>query len=103
MPILTTKEAADVLDYTDRNEMPEKVTTVFLPAVDRFIRDATGKDWGTITDGYTQVDPTAKMVAGVLLARWFGDPGLIGKVNDSGVLSLITQLEAKALLERQTG
>jgi hypothetical protein len=101
--ILTLDEAASILDYTSPTEMPPKVSSVLLPAVDDFLKSATGKDWGTVTDTYTAIDPTAKMAAGVLLARWFEDPGMLGKAYDVGVLSLIGQLEAKALQEKQAG
>ncbi len=101
MPILTSQEARDLLDYAAEEEMPAKVTSILLPAIDQFIEDATGKDWGTITETYTDIDPTAKMAAGVLLVRWFDNPGQIGTSNDIGVTSLIGQLNAKALQEAQ--
>lgn len=98
MGILTLQEAADLLDYESIDEMPNKVATIFLPAVDNFIKDATGKDWGVITDTYTSIDATAKMVAGALLVRWFEDPGSVGKLNQNDFLvGLIGQLHAKVL------
>lgn len=101
MPILTNEEAAKLLDYETVDEMPEKVTAVFLPAVDDFLKNATGKDWGALTETYTVVDPVAKMVAGVLLVRWFENPAMIGKTNDDGVIAMIGQLAAKATQEKQ--
>jgi hypothetical protein len=101
MSILTLQNAADALNYNSPDEMPAKVATIFIPAVDGFIKEATGKDWGVLTDTYTSIDPIAIMVAAVLLVRWFEDPGMIGKVSDVGVLSMISQLEAKVLIENQ--
>jgi hypothetical protein len=101
MSILSTQEAVDALDYTSVAELPGKVTSILLPAIDEFIKSATGKDWGTLTATYTEIDPTAKILAGVLLVRWFDDPGQINQANDSGVLSMVGQLEAKALVEQQ--
>lgn len=91
--ILTDAEAKDVLGYDTSQEMPSRVTTVLLPAVDRFIERATGKDWTTDSP----VDPVAKMAASVLLSRWFDNPSLVGRNDDAGVVSLIAQLGATAL------
>jgi hypothetical protein len=99
--ILTTEEAMQALNYTTVDEMPGKVSTILLPAVDNFIENATGKDWGTLTEKYTSIDPVAKIIAGVLLVRWFDDPGLIGQVSDVNILSLLGQLAAKATQEKQ--
>lgn len=100
--ILTDQEAREILGYDDpTQEMPARVTPILLPAVDNFLKDATGKDWGALTEAYAAIDPTAKMAAAVLLVRWFDDPGQIGQVSDAGILALIGQLEAKALLEAQ--
>lgn len=93
--ILTQQEAAELLNYLTVDEMPEKVISVFLPAVDAFLKNATGFDWGILTDTYTTIDPLAKMAAGVLLVRWFDDPSLIGKADDAGIVGLIGQLRAK--------
>jgi hypothetical protein len=101
--VLTVQEAAELLVYESIADMPKKVATILLPAVAGFIQEATGKDWGALTDTYTKIDPLAKLVAGVLLVRWFEDPGMIGKTNDIGVLSMIAQLEAKVLQEKQAG
>ncbi len=101
MSILTTQEAVDLLKYGSAENMPGDINSVYLPAVDSFLKDATGKDWGTLTETYTEIEPVAKLTAGVLLIRWFRNPDLIGKADDSGVLSLITQLSAKVLQEQQ--
>jgi hypothetical protein len=95
--ILTTQEAADVLGYDSPDEMPGDVVNILLPGIDGFLKNATGKDWGA----EEEIDPDAKMAARVLLRRWFDDPGMVGGAKDVGVLSLIGQLHAKALQEKQ--
>lgn len=101
MAILTDIEIMKALDYTTIEDVPEKAYDIIYPGVEAHIKDATGKDWGTLTDTYTEIYPIAKTIASILLVRWFEDPGMIGKTNDIGVLSLINQLEAKYLQEKQ--
>jgi hypothetical protein len=101
MPILSEQDACKALDYSSVDEMPEKVAAIFLPAIDGCLKNATGKDWGTLTAGYTVIDPVAKMVASILLVRWVEDPGQIGKIIDEGLIALVGQLEAKYLQEKQ--
>ena len=92
--ILTPKEAFDILRLDgDASLYPQ--FNIILPAIDDYLKSATGKDWAN----ETEVDPIAKMVASVLLVRWFEDPGMVGKVSDAGVISLISQLHAKAITE----
>jgi hypothetical protein len=100
MPILTDQEACDALHYTDIDQMPAKVKSILLPGIDCFIKDATGKDWGTLTDTYTAIDPTAKTAAMLLLMRWFEDSQEIGKAG-IGVIGLLSQLQAKYSQESQ--
>ena len=90
--ILTAQEAAELLDYESPEDMPGKVMSIFMPAVNSSLETATGKDWG----GDEVVDPAAKHVAGVLLVRWFEDPVLVGKTHDAGFIALVGQLHAKA-------
>lgn len=101
MPILSEQDAAEALDYETVEELPAKVKNTLIPGIDDFLKNATGKDWGTLTDTYKSIDPMAKMIAGILLVRWVEDPGQIGQVKDDGLLSLISQLEAKYLQEKQ--
>lgn len=101
MPILSDVEAMKMLDYTTVEDMPDKVSDILIPAVNEYLKDATGKDWGTITETYIEIDPVAKVVASILLVRWFEDPGQIDKVSDIGLLSMVNQLEAKYLQEKQ--
>lgn len=101
MPILTEKEACEALNYMEIAEMPPKVLSILLPGVDEFLKSSTGKDWGTLTDSYTAIDPVAKMAAGILLVRWFEDSSEVGTASGIGVIGLISQLEAKHLQEVQ--
>jgi len=93
MSILTPQEAADMLRLSDPTDYPQ--FDILLPFVDDFIKTATGYDWSTDA----VIDPTAKMLASALMARWFDDPGQMGAIkdNDIGVKSLIGQLHGKAL------
>ncbi|HEY5582920.1 MAG TPA: hypothetical protein VIK78_00290 [Ruminiclostridium sp.] len=86
--ILTVQEAADILKL----ENPENYPTIniILPAVDDYLKTATGKDWSI-----APIDPIAKMTASILLVRWFEDSSMIGKLNDNGIIGLIAQLQAK--------
>ena len=102
MPILTSREAAFALNFTEANQMPDKITKLFLPAVDGYLQTATGKDWGTVTATYVIIDPLAKMVASVILSRWYEDPTQLGTVSGDGLLGLIAQLHAKCLQEGAT-
>jgi len=101
MPILTEQEACEALNYTEIAEMPPKVLSILLPGVEEFLTSSTGKDWGTLTDSYTAIDPVAKMAAGILLVRWFEDNNEVGTASGIGVIGLIGQLEAKHLQELQ--
>lgn len=85
--ILTKEEAAGVLKLENVADYP--TLDIILPAIDDYLKDATGKDWAAASN------PLAKMIASVLLARWFQDTGLIGKVEDQGLIGLITQLASK--------
>jgi hypothetical protein len=93
--ILTSQEAADVLKIGSAEDYPE--LNILLPGVDDCIKTATGRDWGA--DAIK--DPTAKLLASVLIARWLDDPGMVGKIDfaDRSVVALTGQLHAKALLK----
>lgn len=93
MTILTAQEAAELLDYESEEDLPGKIISVFLPAINASIEVATGKDWSRDDD----VDPLAKFVAGALLVRWFEDPSLVGETpaKISGLVLFISQLKAK--------
>lgn len=101
MAILTDLEAANSLGYETAEEMPGRVISILLPAVDEYLKTATGKDWGVLTETYTIIDPVAKMAAGILLVRWFEDSDEVGNASGIGVTGLIGQLQAKYHQESQ--
>lgn len=90
--ILTTSEAATVLrcDESDADML------VLLPAVDAYIKNATGHDW-TLDN---PVVPEAKSAARMLLVKWHEDPGMMGNSTAPlgyGLSACLIQLEALAL------
>lgn len=91
--IFTEQQAAKILGYSSYEESPAERIDIILPAIDDYIRSATGKDWGIDNP----IDPTAKLLANVLLTKWFDHPDMIGKADDIGTLTLIGQLHAKFL------
>jgi len=97
--ILTPEEAADILRLDNASNYPQ--LDIILPAIDEYMKTATGFDWGTITETYQSINPTAKMAATMLLVQWFENPAMIGKVDEGsyGLTNLIKQLQAKALPE----
>lgn len=94
--ILTQKEASDILRLDGGVSLHPQLD-IILPAIDDYLKTATGKDWSKDTE----IDSTAKMAATVLLVRWFENPGMIGKVSDEGIIGLVAQLHAKALSEKE--
>ena len=97
MSILSANEAASTLKYNSPDEMPGSVVSIYIPAIDDFIKSSTGKDWAA----EDTIDPTAKMVASILLVRWFDDPSQIGiQLKSTDPLNgFIIQLHAKVLQE----
>jgi hypothetical protein len=98
MSILTAEQARKALNFSFADDMPERVMDILVPGIDPVIKDATGKDWGILTDTYTSVNPTAILAASALLVVWFADPGMIGQISD-GAIGLIGQLRTKYLQE----
>jgi hypothetical protein len=91
--ILTPQQAADMLRLPNPDDYPQ--LNILLPGVDDFIKSATGRDWSQDNP----LDPTAMLVASVLVVRWFDDIGMIGtplNPNDP-LVAVIAQLHAKAL------
>jgi hypothetical protein len=98
MSILTSSQAYKALNFSSADDMPERVTEILLPGIDSVVKDATGKDWGALTETYTVVDPKAVLAASALLVSWFADPAMIGQISD-GAIGLVGQLRAKYLQE----
>lgn len=90
MPILNIYEAANAV----RTSTDDPVLTDLLPLVDRYIQDATGRDW----TGDNEIHPTAKNAARMILVRLFEDPGgmAAGAALGFGLRNALTQLEAIA-------
>ena len=95
--ILTVAEAANTL----RCDLTDPAMLDLLPAVDAYIRNATGHDW----TADTPINPTAKSAARMLLVKWHEDPGMSGGSGtvggnmtalSFGLSATLTQLEAEA-------
>jgi hypothetical protein len=87
--ILTASEAATVL----RIDEDSQTLLDLLPAIDAYIRGATGHDWAADTP----VIPEAKSAARILLVRWHEDPGaMAGQALTYGQAAMLVQLEALA-------
>jgi len=88
--ILTAAEAANVL----RCETTDALMLNLLPAVDNYIRAATGHDW----TADSPILDTAKSAARMLLVMWHENPGMMS-VNTAlnfGLSAALVQLEAQA-------
>lgn len=92
--ILTETEAKDMLGLDPETTYPQ--LAVVLPAIDEYIKTATGFDWGNLSETYTEVDPVAKMAASILLNQWYFKPLEMGRENYA-VIGFVAQLQAKAL------
>lgn len=92
--ILSREEAATVL----RCAQDDADMINLLPLVDRYIEQATGRDWSQDT----LIRPEAKSAARMLLVRWHEDPGgmAAGDTLGPGIRAVLTQLEALALRYR---
>lgn len=94
--ILTASEAATVL----RCETTDADMLALLPAVDAYIKNATGHDWASDSS----IVPEAKSAARMLLVKWHEDPGMMSNGNTSlgyGLAACLIQLEAMALRYRE--
>lgn len=92
--ILTEAEAKDMLDLDQETTYPK--LAIVLPGIDSYIKKATGFDWGTLTETYTEIDPVAKMAASILLNQWYFNPLEMGKENYA-VIGYVAQLQAEIL------
>jgi len=90
--ILTSAESALVLRVAD----DDPAMLELLPSVDRYIKNATGRDWAA----ESPIREEAKAAARILLVQWYEDPGMIG-VHETGLelgaQAALLQLEAIAL------
>jgi hypothetical protein len=88
--ILTADEAARTL----RTLATDPIMLDLLPAVDKYIRNATDHDW----TADTTVSETAKSAARMLLTMYYENPAMIGSehVLSFGLHAVLTQLEAEA-------
>lgn len=96
--ILTQAEAAAVLRLSIPDGETDPILDMVLPAVDAFVKDATGHDWAADP----AVDPRAKQVAVMLTVQWYENPAQMGsQITESplafGVNNLLGQLMVKAL------
>lgn len=93
--ILTTTQGANAL----RVSTSDARMADLLPQVDRYIRDATGRDWSADIETH----PTAIAAATMLLVQWYDNPSMIGSegVLGHGLTAALTQLEAEALKYRK--
>jgi hypothetical protein len=89
--ILTAAEAANVL----RCATTDALMLQLLPQTDKYILEATGRDWSADSP----IVPTAKLAAQMLIVRWYEDPGgmAAGNALGWGLSACLTQLEALAL------
>ncbi len=87
--ILTPHEAANVL----RCEIDDENMLDLLPIVDKYIEQATGRNWTLDTTIYSEAKGAARM----LLVRLHEDPGALGSVVSWAFQAALTQLEALAL------
>jgi len=91
--ILTVAESLAVLRLDGASH---PVVTLLLPAIDGYLKSATGRDWAADTS----IDPVAKAAAQMLLVQWFENPAMVGQAGELafGLNNVIGQLQAKALL-----
>ncbi len=88
--ILTTTEAATVLRCAEDD--PNML--MLLPAIDAYIKMATGRDWAADTT----IREEAKNAARMLLVQWHENPAMVGSSGPLafGLMAALTQLEAIA-------
>jgi hypothetical protein len=91
--ILTQAEAQGALRLPIGES--DSVLDLVLPAVDEYLKNATGYDWSSDAT----VNPLAKQAAIMLTVQWYENPAMIGTVDvmQFGVNNLIGQLTAMKL------
>ncbi len=91
--LLTAPEAALVLRCDEEDALMINI----LPAIDEYIKTATGHDW----TADSPVIETAKNAARMLLVQWYENPAMVGNNNfvsmQHGLRAALTQLESMAL------
>ncbi len=93
--VLTQAEAAAVLRLTLADGEIDPVLAIVLPAVDVYLKNATGYDWAADAE----IDALAKQAAIMLVVQWYENPAMIGNVDAMlfGINNLIEQLRANKL------
>ena len=96
--ILTQEEATAVLRLSLAEWETDPLLDLILPAVDDYLKNATGYDWASDA----VIDPLAKQVAMMLLVQWYENPAQVGSIITEsplafGVNNLIGQLTVKKL------
>lgn len=91
--ILTQAEAQQALRLTVGESDP--ILDLVLPAVDEYLKTATGYDW--TADATT--NPLAKAAAIMLTVQWYENPAMIGSIDEMkyGITNVIAQLRASKL------
>lgn len=93
--LLTAAQAANAL----RVATNDATMLDLLPLVDRYIQNATGRDW----TADATLHPSAIAAARMLLVMWYDNPSMIGTegVLSHGLTFQLSQLEAEALKYRK--
>lgn len=93
--LLTAQQAANAL----RVATTDATMLDLLPLVDRYVQNATGRDW--TADG--TIHPSAIAAARMLLVQWYDNPSMIGTEGSlaNGLTFQLSQLEAEALKYRK--
>jgi hypothetical protein len=91
--ILTEAEAQQTLRLTVGVSDP--ILNIVLPAVDEYLKTATGHDW----TADATINPLAKAAAIMLTVQWYENPAMIGSIDDMryGITNVIAQLRASQL------
>lgn len=95
--ILTAAQAANFL----RTQDDDPVMLLYIPLLDQYIENATGRDW-------TQDSPVNNLAiaaAGMLLVIWYDNPAQVQQGSESelpyGMTNLLAVLEAEAMKYRR--
>lgn len=95
--LLTSDEAANFL----RCPSDDPVMIQLLPLVDKFVQNATGRDWTQDLE----IDGVARAAAMMLIVLWYDNPGQMQTGSETvlpfGLTNALAQLEAEALKYRK--